>query len=197
MLAAVITFFLKNWKLVVGGVILAALLSWIGVVTLERNHYKAEYADTKLALDTLVKDSKARQNNLQADADAITKKYNSAHDAANTLAIEASRLTQEKIKSDKELAATRLSLNAVRMFNASKPTAPAADTAPAAVSVDVGKASPAATPAPEVSQFSLADLLAQSAKNDEEHLRCIKQVTDWQHFWSDFTAAVAASEVQP
>lgn len=181
------TFLKANWKWIAVALAISSLVGYIEVIKLERNHYKKQYQDIQLQLDTVRKDSKAKQDQLQADANAITSKYRSALTDANILTTENAKLNAQNIAKDKELTSVKLSLNAIRLFNASKSTDK--DSVANTEQGNDGTSASLAKALEEKSQ-SLADLLQVVNINDANHLKCIATVEQWQKFWSDYAASV-------
>jgi len=185
----VLAFLKNNWKWIALGLAIASLVAYIEIIKGERNHYKKEYQSTQLKLDTLVKSSKDRQDQLEADNVALSGKYANTLRTANDLTNIAAKLNGENIAKDKELASVKLSLNAVRLFNASKQPSTTTNQPAQAESSDDGTSATLAKALEEKSQ-TLADLLQVVNENDSNHLKCIATVNEWQHFWSDFAASV-------
>lgn len=182
-----------NWKWIAVAIAVGGLLAYIQTIKLERDHYKKNYTVVTLKLETLVKDAKVREDKLAADNEAITKKYQSTLKDANTLTTENARINAENIKNAQELASVRLSYNAVRLFNASKPSTTKDQKASPTVSGNDGTATSVAK-ALEVKSQTLADLLQVVNENDANHQVCIDTVTQWQQFWTDYEQAVMESE---
>ena len=184
--------FLKaNWKWIAVGIAALSLITYIKVIQLERNHYKNEYQQVQLKLDTLVTTSKANEEHLKNDNEALSHKYANTLRDANTLVTANAGLNERNIKLDKELAATKLSLNAVRLFNASKQPA-----STEAVAADTKPGNDAEAASTKVSSSSLADMMLIVNENDANHLRCIATVEQWQKFWNDYVAIVEANNAR-
>lgn len=183
--AGLILAFLKtNWKpLIILGMILA-LGGYIQFLRVDLHHYQKKYNETQLALDTLVKTSKEKQDALAADSAAITAKYRGTLKSANDLIVVNAKLNEENIKNATELRNVKLSLNAIRLFNASKQSTTEENSTPPAVSGN------APTPGTAKEAPNLKDLLLVVNDNDKEHLKCIKQVEEWQKLWGDVNATV-------
>ncbi len=180
-LALVLTFLKSNWKLIAIGVAIAAVMGYIGVLRVERNHYAAKAKSLEVLVSSLKTQAKLQEDSLKADAADLTRKYQNTLKDANTLVTVNARLNAENIKNAKELRDVKLSYNAIRLFNASKQADP--NPAPQAVEGNAGNTSPA-------SEASLQDLLTVVNSNDENHLKCINALEQWQKFWPDVEAAV-------
>lgn len=172
----------SNWKLIVIGLAIAALMGYIGFLKLEVSHYKTKYEDAQLVIAEIHSKEEAQK----AAAAAITRKYENSQAAYKLALAELGKKTQEKIANDTELANTRVSLNALRLFNESKQ---GGDTAPAVQ----GHAGETSGTSQGPGTTSLTTIFAVSAKNDENHLRCVKQVEEWQNFWRDYESSVQVS----
>lgn len=172
-----------NWKLIVIGLAIASLAIYIGVLKWQVSHYKELYQDSERVIAT----ANARQNQLEAINESLTRKYDSLLQDHNQTLDKLSKQTKEKIKNDKELNSLRISFNAVRLFNESKrdPTTSTTKT----IERDVGK-----TSTPEVlsitNTVNLSEIFLLVAENDTNHLKCVKQVEAWQGFWLDYSSAV-------
>lgn len=182
--------FLKsNWKWIAVVLLIISLLGYIETIKLERDHYKNKVVAIQTELDNLVTSSAIKQKKLQADVTQITDKYKSTLHDANTLVTENAKLNGENIAKDKELASVKLSLNAVRLFNASKQSTSEQDSSSTSEQGNDGTTTSLAKALEEKSQ-TLADLLQVVNINDANHLKCIKTVDQWQKFWSDYETAV-------
>ncbi len=191
MVALALTFLKANWKWVLIGLFILGLVSYIATIKIERNHYKSEYEATEVKLAALVNSSKAKETLLDDGNKAISDRYANSLRDANSLVIANARLNQENIANAKELAAVKLSLNAVRLFNASKQSTTETSQPANTVQGTDGTTTPA-TETPVVTS-TLQDLLAVTAVNDANHLVCIKTVETWQKFWIDYVNNVDAS----
>jgi cell division protein FtsB len=180
-------FIKNNWKIVAIGLAIAALLGYIGFLRWDAEHWKTKYENVQLQLAEV----KSREEAQKASNAAITRKYENVRSAyAQALELQAKTL-KEKIKNDKELASIRLTLNAVELFNSSKQDGQPSET----ISIHDGKASPIA----EGSGITipLTTFFEVGAENDKNHLRCIKQVEDWQGFWRDYESSVRVNNASP
>lgn len=190
-----LTFLKDNWIPVLMGIVLLGCVTRYEVVVLERNHYKAQVSELqkqistqkttiadlkKIIIDTNNIANLQRDNVNKAAAD-ITAKYKDALTANESLLKKNREINDRRIRDDKELAAVRLSLRTIELFNASKESPssssgiPATTTKPGDVKVT--------TPSGKV--VTLADMLVVVNHNDTAHLACIEQVKKWQSFWND------------
>jgi hypothetical protein len=190
MLAPILMWVRGNWQLVAVGLAILSLVGYITFLKLEVNHYRSNYQEALLELNS----AKARESKLEEMNQGITKKYENSLAEANKLVEEKTKLIEEAIRNDKELAATRISLNAVRLFNKSKRDP--STTTPDPKQGDVSETNPTETPSDAAAvripqTVSLTDLFIVSAENDSNHWKCVKQVEDWQDFWVDYSQAVA------
>ncbi|MGH7747507.1 MAG: hypothetical protein ACREQ5_22525 [Candidatus Dormibacteria bacterium] len=119
----------------------------------------------------------------------ITAKYKDELKKNESLSLVENNLIVEKIKHDKELAAVKLSLNAVKLFNASKQPVNSGSSVQASPTVS----GDAQVTSPSGKIVTLQDLFIVSAHNDKSHLDCISQVEQWQAFWNDVTTKYDAA----
>ena len=187
-LAVVRLFIGANWKWLVpvlAGILLAGYVSFLKV---EVGHYKKQVGELNLTIATMEKEAVRKSEAYSNASDAITAKYADQLDAKQKeLDKEKADALLARIKANKELAAVRLSLESIRLFNESKQS-PSNQAAPAKPG-DVGEASGAAT-------ATLQDLFVVSKINDENHLKCVKNLTKWQNFYSDLEQTVKQIEGQ-
>lgn len=177
--------FLKTWwKVILPVVLLLLALGYVKVLHMEINHYKNLVIELKQEAAIV----REKNNLLEHAATEQSKKY--ARQLENRLLEEQkkAKLVKERIKRDKESAAIHLSPNIISLFNAGKPDS---EATPGTVSSDDGGASPAEKTLTS-DERTLNQLLLISAENDANHLACIQQVKEWQHFWLDFKRSVEA-----
>lgn len=203
-MAALLLFLKANWKWIAVLVAVLGLVGYIKVIQLERDHYHQQYVNAEAQITRLVDSSKIAEAQSAQDAAELTDKYKSTLATANTLVTENARLNAQNIAKDKELAAVKLSLNAVRMFNASKQSTAEEGQSTTTVSGNDGSTAATAKALEEKSQQAadtartLADLLQVVNINDANHLKCIKTVEEWQSFWKDYSTRVEAlNNAQP
>lgn len=175
-----------NWKLVLVGLAIASLLGYIQFLRLEANHYEKKYNEVKLEYAAFKTAAAKKEADLVALNAAITEKYNVSLKQYNKAVDENKKLLQERIKNDKELAALRVSYNAIRLFNESKRD-PGSEATPQAEQGNDGEADTAQT-------YSLSQVWSAVAENDANHWKCYHQVIEWQEFWMDYVAAVDSVE---
>ncbi len=196
-MAALLLFLKANWKWIAVLVAVLGLVGYIKVIQLERDHYHQQYVNAEAQITRLVDSSKIAEAQSAQDAAELTDKYKSTLATANTLVTENARLNAQNIAKDKELAAVKLSLNAVRMFNASKQSTAEEGQSTTTVSGNDGSTAATAKALEEKSQ-TLADLLQVVNINDANHFKCIKTVEEWQSFWKDYSTRVEAlNNAQP
>lgn len=175
-----------NWKIIVAGLAIAGLAGYIWFLKAEVKHYRAAAANARAELAAAV----AREEKLQLASEGITAKYKDALVETKKLVEENAKLLEEAIQHDKELNTLRVSYAAVGLFNASK-RAPGT-AAPKAVKGDDGKAGsadPAGTTNGIKRSVPLSEIFALVARNDANHWKCVKQVENWQSFWTDYETA--------
>ncbi len=172
----------RYWYIVAIAVLLAALggQHWF---------YKNEVAgleNEKTVLTLFIKAANLKEQAMEEAASALTKRYHES--LANQFAVQAvaGAAVKERIKKNEETKRIALSADIVSLFNDSKPATKSEATPPAVSSNAGGTGTPEAV--------TLNVLLLTSAENDANHLRCIAQVHEWQHFWKDTEASVQRLE---
>ena len=194
-LGIILTFLKDNWIPLLMGIVLLGCVTRYEVVVLERNHYKAQVSELQKQISTQKttiadlrktiidtdKIAQLQRENVNKAAVEITAKYKDALSKNESLLAKNRDLNDRRIRDDKELAAVRLSLRTVELFNASKesPSTSSGVSAPATVPGDAK----VTTPSGKV--VTLADMMVVVNHNDINHLSCIDQVKAWQNFWHD------------
>ncbi len=150
---------------------------------------------TRLTLS--IESANIKEKALEHSAVELTKKYKESLHNQQELQNEMGRQATKRIKEDEETKRITLSANVVSLFNSSKP-ATKGETITPTIRLNAGGAAATTTPAPPIEEatITLNDLLLISASNDKEHLKCIDQVHEWQHFWTDVEQSVKALETQ-
>ncbi len=175
----------KFWPEIALAIVAALVVGYIAILKTEVSHYKAKAETIQAQYDAAVAKAKSDLDTLEATNKQLSANIADTEKAWSKAQAENLKYFQDKIKNDKELAALKLSLNAVRVFNESKnPGGANSQGSTDTNAPDDGKAGTA--------QASLADLLAVSAENDANHFRCIKQVEEWQDFWTGYVKNVSA-----
>lgn len=190
-----LTFLKDNWIPLLMGIVLLGCVTRYEVVVLERNHYKAQVSELQKQISTQKttiadlrktiidtdKIAQLQRENVNKAAAEITAKYKDALSKNESLLAKNRDLNDRRIRDDKELAAVRLSLRTVELFNASKesPSTSSGVSAPTTVPGDAK----VTTPSGKV--VTLADMMVVVNHNDTNHLSCIDQVKAWQNFWHD------------
>lgn len=204
-----LTFLKDNWIPLLMGIVLLGCVTRYEVVVLERNHYKAQVSELQKQISTQKttiadlrktiidtdKIAQLQRENVNKAAAEITAKYKDALSKNESLLAKNRDLNDRRIRDDKELAAVRLSLRTVELFNASKesPSTSSGVSAPTTVPGDAKVTTPsgAALDATAVvgskagKVVTLADMMVVVNHNDTNHLSCIDQVKAWQSFWHD------------
>lgn len=193
---AIMTFLKNNWKWIAIGIAFLSLIGYIKTIQIERDHYHQRYISAEAQIAKLVDSQKIAEQTLRDESAQVTAKYKDTLKTANTLVTENARLNSENIKNAKELANVKLSLDAIRLFNASKQSTAEEANSSKAVSGNDDSTAAVAKALEEKSQ-SLADLLQVVNTNDANHLKCIKQVEEWQKFWPDVEATVEKYNAVP
>lgn len=169
-----LTFLKANWKWIVPVVAALGLLAYIKILHMEINHYKAEAATAKAAIAA----NGELEEQLNQAFNEMSKKY---HDSLkNQFALQDSQgqAVRERIAKNEASKHVPLDADLIGLFNGLKPTpGPVATAKPG----DDGKAAAA-----QEAVKTLNDLLVVSAENDENHLKCIATVEQWQTFWKEF-----------
>lgn len=184
--AALIAWLVSNWKLVLVGGLALAMAVYVETLRLEVGHYKGKAVTLQAQLDDaehrkLVAESLAAQR-----AREITAAHADSLQKVNTALNERDKAIKDKISANEELKHVRLSLNLVQLWNASKQQPEAAT--PTAVQGNDGKTS--------TTEVTLNQLFTVSAENDKNHLKCVKQVEEWQAFWQEYVKAKEEIDAQ-
>jgi hypothetical protein len=190
-LTVLLNFLKANWLPVLIGLVAVGLFTRYEVVVTERDHYKSEVqvaqTQVKQLKQEITDNNKIYEEEskaAKAAADALTAKYRTVSIERDKAIEVNTTLTEKQIAQDKELHRVKLSLNAIRLFNATKSVPQAGVSTPTTEPGHDSTAAPAGT-SPTV---TLADALTVVAHNDEKYLKCVTTVEKWQHFWADFTA---------
>ena len=173
----------KYWLPILLGIIVLIAFGRYEAVRIERDHYIKKVASLDLELKQIKEDEEIKKQEQEKLAADLTAKYQNTLATANTLVTENARLNSENIKNAKELRDVKLSLDAIRLFNDSKQDT--AQVSAPTIKDNAGNTTASSKATPEV---SLQDLLQVVNTNDANHLKCIQQVEEWQHFWTDYVA---------
>ncbi len=170
----------RNWIWVAVGIVFALMMGYIGFLKLEVSHYKSEVAELTQVINIYEAKELAlqKENKRITDAHAETLKRYKEEIQKNLKTI------VEKIKLNEELNRTRISLAAIRLFNESKRDPQVEDSTTTKQGDDAG------TGTPETATIPLEGLFEVVAINDTNHLKCIAQVKEWQHFWIEYSTAI-------
>ena len=171
----------KYWLPILLGIVVLIAFARYETVRVERDHYIKKVASLNLELKQIKDDEAVKKQEQEQLAADLTAKYKNTLATANTLVTENARLNSENIRNAKELRDVKLSLDTIRLFNASKQDT-AQDVAPTIKGNDGNTSTTSKTSA----DVNLQDLLLVVNTNDSNHLKCIRQVEEWQHFWVDF-----------
>jgi hypothetical protein len=157
----------------------------------ERDHYKKQAAThtahaKKIAkqFNDALEESVARETQLEIDNGKLTDRVLEEQAAAQEWFDKHNKAVKERIAANEELRKLKLSLDLIRLFNASKqPPGEHNEDVAATNSGNDGSA----TAAVEVTGTELFTVIAE---NDSNHLKCIKTVEQWQTFWKGYVANV-------
>lgn len=172
MLELALLFLKKYWLPILLGVAALSLMGYIKVLHLEIDHYKEKAQE----YEAVIAANNEKTTELEVAAAAQTQKYKEALHNQFALQQAAGEVAAQRIKNDAESKAIVVSPNVVGLFNGLKPAAQVPTTT---ITGDAGTAS--------TTEKTLNDLLAVSNENDNNHLKCIKQVEAWQGFWKDWS----------
>lgn len=204
-LAEIALFFKTYWIPVLAIAIIAGLGLRYETVRIERDSYKVKLAtatetikqaETQLiALRLEVTQANAKTATVEREAAdnaaQLTSKYKNVLAAKDVVISKNEALNEQNIKQSKELRNLHLSLNAVRLFNASKQQAESGGVpASGANSAATVKGNDATTGT--AGTVTVSDAFQVVAHNDANHLRCIAKVQQWQSFWKDFSTKYVA-----
>lgn len=174
----------KYWPVIVIGLLVTAAIGYVGVLKLEVSFWKKEAATQKASAKSIAKqfndalaEAEAKEAQLQADNADLTFQFHNTLRDYGLVIIQRDNAIKERIAANAELHKLKLSLDLIRLFNASKQPPGEHDEVPAtAVTGNDGKAT---TPV----EVTGTDLFTVIAENDANHLKCIKTVEQWQSFW--------------
>jgi FtsZ-binding cell division protein ZapB len=183
----VLGFVRNNWQLIAVGLAVLALVTYIGVLRWQVDHYKEKFQEVSAELASAQK----REDVLKAEAEGITKKYAASLVETKKEIEKNAKYIEDLVQKDVELNTLRISYSAVGLFNLSKrnPSSPT----PKAVKGDDGKTGTADASGSANGlgkSVTLASVFKIIALNDGNHWKCVKQVEDWQGFWRDYEGAV-------
>ncbi len=192
----ILTLLIRYWYIFA----IAGLLAALGTQHWYYKNKVDRLENDVVALTLNIKEANIKERALEKSAEELTKKYKESLHNQFVLQAEQGRQAVERIKKDEETKRIILSANAISLFNASKPSTTGEATTPAIKGNDgasgVPKPSGAAGVDSTTPTASLQDLLLVSAENDRQHYRCISQVLEWQHFWTEVEQSVKALETQ-
>ncbi len=174
----ILTFLGRNWIWVAVGIVFALMMGYIGILKIEISLQEDTIAEQALVINIY----KAKEVALEKENKRITEAHAETLKRYKEEILKNLKSTVEKIKLNEELNRTRVTLAAVRLFNESKRDPNIKDTTPTIEGDDGGTEGPGTV--------SLADIFEQVAVNDSNHLRCVAQVKEWQHFWQEYVSAV-------
>jgi hypothetical protein len=172
-------------------------LTYIKVLRVEVEHYKkavvtakAETKRVTLQFQKVVDEAEAREVQLAADNAALTERVINEQHEAQRWFDERNKELKGRIQANEELRKLKLSLDLIRLFNASKqPPGEYNQESAATVSGHDGQA----TATQEVTGTELFTVIAE---NDSNHLKCIAVVEKWQEFWKGYVANVEKVRAQ-
>ncbi len=185
MLAFLLPFLGRNWKLIAVGIAILALLAYVKVLHMERDHAVAKYEKEHAAFETYKANAVAMHEAMKSSNAALTLQFKQAEIARNQAAETFRKTINERIKADEASKRIMLPPTSVQLFNSTTTDEPDTGQSPSAhvVNDDAAEA-----------RLTLNDLLIISAENNANHLTCINTVRDWQQFWSQFVKNVKQAE---
>lgn len=182
------SFVQKNWKWVLIGLAVAALLGYIASLKIRVSYYKEKYEDTVATLAQVVREAENTEARLSSANNALSREYE-ARLAVVYQVVEAKQAAlEERIKQDEASKRIRLPDSTVRLFNEStqstkEPTISEQGNDGAASGAD-------SIDSAEGLGYSVNDLIMVSNTNNTNHIKCVAQVLEWQSFWEKYTANV-------
>lgn len=192
-MGAIGLFLAKNWKEVI---VAGAIILFVGYILTLRNmvdYYKSKVVKLERIVASLV----VRNKELEGAATELTRKYEVRGSAIYKADEERARKNAERIANDQVTRRIRLPSIAVQLFNGTE-TVPEGNPASSTVEGNDGGASGSQATSgssPEaLTDATLNDLLAQSNENKKNHEKAVKQVKEWQSFWSDYVKEVEKAD---
>jgi hypothetical protein len=172
-------------KLVIIGLVIAAILGYIGVLKFEVSHLTTKLHASEVAFETYKINVESMQTALKSSNAALTLQAKTSLVAALAADEAKNKAIKERIANDVKAKSIVVPASTVSVLNDSATAGSVTGGTPPTVS---GNASGASTPETD---FTLQDVEDTVADNNAEHWKCIKVVKAWQAFWKEFAANVA------
>lgn len=180
MIWAILPFVQQHLTAILIAIAVLVAVGYVGTIKIQKAYYKHQVVQ----FEQQAKENDMKNQQLEKAAADITEKYKDSLKTNKALIDKNRKLATEKIQNDKELRDMRLSANAVRLFNDTKPSANGQNPT-ATVGTNDGSTGANKT-------FTVADAFAVSAENDINHQVCIDTVLKWQNFWKDYSTRLKA-----
>jgi len=192
-MGAIGLFLAKNWKEVIVGLAILLFVGYILTLRTMVDYYKSKV----VKLERIVASMVVRNKELEGAATELTRKYEVRGSAIYKADEERAKQNAERIANDQITRRIRLPAIAVQLFNSTETVVEGKPTT-TAVGGNDGGTSGAETPRssnPEaLTDATLNDLLAQANENKKNHEKAVKQVKEWQSFWSDYVRSVEKAD---
>lgn len=187
----------KYWPFLLGALIIGGTLTYIKVLKVERDYYKEQTVKAKAETKKIaqqfnkaLEESIARETQLEIDNGQLTDRVLEEQRAAQEWFDKHNKAVKERIAANEELRKLKLSLDLIRLFNASKQ--PPGEHNEVVANTNPGNDGQA-TATQEVTGTELFTVIAE---NDANHLKCIATVEQWQKFWTGYVANVERARAQ-
>ncbi len=181
----------KFWPYLLGAALIGGGLLYLKGLHMQIDHYKKEATTQKdnakriaAQFNKALDDAEVREGKLALENAELTEQHRQVL-TENSLLIDQHTTDLKKvIATNEELRKLKLSLNLIRLFNASKqPPGEHNEVTTNAVPGNDGKAT-------AVVEATGNDLFTVIAINDANHLKCIATVEEWQKFWTGYVENV-------
>jgi primosomal replication protein N len=180
-------FLLKYWKEAIFGIVILALLIYIGVLKIEVGHYKGEAQKWETTYVTYKTNVEGKIAALGSANGALTLQLKQSNIARMEADNKARPVIIQRIANDKAAASIPIPNSSLRVFN----------DAARSGSADLGQPSGTnGVDAPDTQPSGVSFLDIQQAHETDSHELnlCRQSVIDWNKMWDGFTANVKATE---
>ena len=187
----------RYWPFLVGAIVIGGAITYIKVLKMEVAHYKKEVVEAKaetkrvtLQFQKVVDDAENREIQLSSDNAELSERIASLNNENTKLIDQHTTDIKEQVKTNEELRKLKLSLDLIRLFNASKQ--PPGEHNEVVANSNPGNDGKAAA----TQEVTGTELFTIIAENDANHLKCIATVEKWQEFWKGYVANVERVRAQ-
>ncbi len=184
MLAFLLPFLRANWKWIAVCIAVLAILAYVKVLHMERDHYKAKYENEHLAFQTYRSNAESMQAALKSSSAALTLQLKTQAIEQNKAAEVYRKSINERIKADE--ASKRIMLPPASVVLINDTTVDPTTSGSSDPNIRNADGSGSA--------YTLNDLEENIANNNANHWSCIRQVVAWQSMWKQFVKNVKDAE---